>query len=170
MKVILDGCPFFEEVTQVETPSGPVVVRPYQIVAWVSLALRGKLSPRFPVILDSGHSHNFSISEEQVRLWTGFEAKDMQTIGYAKLNKRIVELKRVAVAVYPNIRDTRNIRTDESPYLMALPEGIALHRAGDPLAPRLPLLGVRALVKNRLRLTIDGDNRTVLLVRPESTA
>jgi hypothetical protein len=33
----------------------------------------------------------------------------------------------------------------------------------DPFAPRLPLLGVRALVKNQLRITIDGGRKEVSL-------
>lgn len=46
-----------------------------------------------------------------------------------------------------------------------MPEGIALHVPGDPGAPRLPLLGLRALVDNRLRAIIDGSRRHVSIGR-----
>jgi hypothetical protein len=42
-------------------------------------------------------------------------------------------------------------------------QGIVVHKSGDPLAPRLPILGVRALVKNKLRLVVDGPAMTVSL-------
>ena len=90
MSVILDCCPFYEEATEVDTPTGPVLIRSYQIVAWVSLSAHGALSQPFPAILDTGHSHNFSINEEHLELWTGLHAHEIQTIGHARVNKQLV--------------------------------------------------------------------------------
>jgi hypothetical protein len=165
MTAILDRCPFYEAATEVETPSGPVLIRSYQIVAWVSLSVRGALSRPFPAILDTGHSHNFSIKEEHLEAWTGLHAHEIQTIGHARVNKQLVELKDAAVTVYPNFPGKQDVSQEKPPYLLMLPEGVAVHRTRDPFAPRLPLLGVRALVKNRLRMTIDGGRKHVSLER-----
>ena len=153
--------PLFEEVTEVDTPSGPILIRSYQIVVWVCLSVGDALSHSFPAVLDTGHSHNFSIKEEHLELWTGLHAHDIRTIGHARVNKQIVELKDAAVAVLPNSAGKRDAPHEKQPYLLTLPEGIAVHRASDPFAPRLPLLGVRALVKNGLRVNLDGGRKEV---------
>jgi hypothetical protein len=163
MSLILDRCPICEEATEVDSPTGPVLIRSYQIVAWVSLSVRGTLSPPFPAILDTGHSHNFSIKEEHLELWTGLHAHEIQTIGHARVNKQLVELKGAALAIYLNTLGRRDVPRERPPYRLTLAEGIAVHRASDPFAPRLPLLGVRALVKNHLRIIIDGGRKEVSL-------
>ena len=132
-------------------------------MAWVSLSVRGVLSRPFPAVVDTGHSHNFSIQETHLESWAGLHAQEVKTIGHARVNKQFVELKDAAVAIHPNVPGRRDELRDEPPCLLTLPQGIALHRAGDPFAPRLPLLGVRALVKNCLRITIDGNRREVSL-------
>jgi hypothetical protein len=163
MKSILDRCPFFEEPTELDGPSGPVLVRSYQIVVWVGLSVRGTLSLPFPAILDTGHSHNFSIKEEQLELWTGLHPAEIRTIGHARVNKQLVELKDAAIAICLNSTGKRDVLREEPPHLLSLPEGIAVHGDKDPFAPRLPLLGVRALAKNCLRIVIDGRRKEVSL-------
>ena len=90
---------------------------------------------------------------------------EIRTIGYARVNKQLVELKDTAVAVYANTPGKRDELREQPPYPLTLPQGIAVHRASDPFAPRLPLLGVRALVTNQLRITIDGSRKEVSLER-----
>ena len=46
-------------------------------------------------------------------------------------------------------------------YLLEMPQGISVFKDGE--APRLPLLGLRTIVANRLRLVIDGFQREVTL-------
>jgi hypothetical protein len=61
MTWIVNRCPFYEKETQVVVPHGTIVVRPYQMVPWVSLRVRETVSRPFPAVVDTGHSHNFSI-------------------------------------------------------------------------------------------------------------
>lgn len=45
---------------------GNIVIRPYQIVVWVSVSASETLDPearRFPAVLDTGHNHNFSLAK-----------------------------------------------------------------------------------------------------------
>ena len=44
---------------------------------------------------------------------------------------------------------------------LAIPDGIAVYPANVPFAPRLPTLGLRALVRNRIRVLIDGADVTI---------
>jgi hypothetical protein len=63
---ILNRLPCSSARTTINVRGESVRVRPYQIVVWVSLNLREVTNwdvrvPRFPAILDTGLSHNFSI-------------------------------------------------------------------------------------------------------------
>ena len=75
MAVIVRKQPFYEQPTSVVVEGEPVRIKPYQIILWVSLAppeertLRPN-APRFPAILDLGHSHNFSLTEEHLTHWS----------------------------------------------------------------------------------------------------
>jgi hypothetical protein len=119
-----------------DSPSGPVLVRPYQIIFRMSLELNGVLSADFPAILDTGHNLNFSISEEHLRNWAVMQ---LHTIGTAKVNNVQVDLRKANVAVH-----------SRTPTILRLDEGIAVH---DKM-PRLPILGLRALVKNDIKLVV----------------
>src|SRR5687768_7076153 len=107
-----------------ESPTGLILVRPYQIILRVSLELDGVLSPDFPVILDTGHNLNFSISEEHLRDWAVMQPR---TIGAAKVNNLDVSLRRANVVLH-----------GKKHTLFTLDEGIAVHERG----PRIPILGL----------------------------
>ena len=56
-------------------------------------------------------------------------------------------------------------RCDAHPYELSLREGIIIYPRGNPLGPRLPLLGLRALVQNNLEMVIDGQRRELTIRR-----
>jgi hypothetical protein len=58
--------PFFDAPTHVEAGGQPILVRPFQLVVWVSMQAHDRFSPRVPAILDTGFSLNFAIQEEHV--------------------------------------------------------------------------------------------------------
>jgi hypothetical protein len=45
-------------------------------------------------------------------------------------------------------------------------QGISVVPNDSPIAPRLPLLGLKAIVHNNLKLVIDGKRREVTLKTP----
>jgi hypothetical protein len=51
----------------------------------------------------------------------------------------------------------------EPPFCLELEEGIAVYPRGVVQAPRLPLLGLRAIVRNGLHLAINGKKSLVSL-------
>src|SRR4051812_11365175 len=91
---ILDRLSFAEEESRVPIPDGIAVVRPYQIIVWVSLAAHVVLklppgTPRFPAILDTGNHHNFAIRQEQFEPWTGLT---LPRRGRVTINDHLVPL------------------------------------------------------------------------------
>jgi len=138
--------PIPEQATTVDTLTGPVLVRPYQIVVPVGLWLGTHVSARFPAILDTGHSHNFSIRREQVRDWA---KAGLRQTGFIRVNGQLVPLAEADL-------DLEGIR-------IRCPEGIAVYPDNHPNAPRLPLLGLRAIARNGLTVEIDGTKKEVTI-------
>lgn len=168
MPVILRALPFFAVPSAVTAGTDVVAVRPYQIVIWVSVAAQKLpgLPPnarRFPAVLDIGHSHNFSIRDHHLRAWAGVATESLSVLRQARVNRVTVPLYGADVWIHPNDPDDRDRATAARPYRLDLSGGIAVYPPDTLGEPRLPLLGLRALVLNDLHLTIDGRRRRVAL-------
>lgn len=164
MKHVLRYLPFSDAPASVAVGGEQVPIRAYQIIVWMSLTVRDELETeagKFPVVLDTGHSHNFSIQECQLREWAGFEPTALPRLGEILVNRQEVPLVSADLWVHRNRPGLSELLP--KPFLLKLPQGIALYPEGTPGAPRLPLLGLRGIVTQRLRLTIDGVKRGVSL-------
>jgi len=160
MPTILRQFPFFETHTTALAPGGSVTVRPYQIVVWVSLHPMGRPdlppdAPRFPAILDSGHSHNFSITEEHLFHWAGFAPGALRTLGTIRIAGRRVPLVAANVWIHGNQSGQRDVLAARPAFCIQLDSGIAVYPEGIPAVPRLPLLGLRGLRRADLQLHVD---------------
>jgi hypothetical protein len=160
MATILRRFPFFETHTTAAVPGGRVTVRPFQIVVWVSLHPMGRselppVAPRFPVILDLGHSHNFSITEEHLLRWAGFAPSSLRTLGSIRITGRRVPLLAANVWIHRNQAGQRDAFANRPPFCVPLDSGIAVYPQGTPAVPRLPLLGLRGLRRADLQLHVD---------------
>lgn len=120
MMSIVRRSPFFDVPTHVEVRGQPVLVRPFQLVVWVSIQGRGRLSP---------------------------------------------PLYEASVAVHLNVAGQRDVFRGGDPCQLSLREGIIVYPRGNPLGPRLPLLGLRALTENKLETVIDGERRELTIQR-----
>jgi hypothetical protein len=138
-----------EQPTTVESPTGPVLVRAYQIVLSVRLIAADVLSSAFPAVLDTGHSHNFSISSAHLQDWAQMTLR----------TRRIIRVNGVPEPVADSDLEIGGMR-------LRLAEGIAVFPKDHPGATRLPLIGLRALVRNGLRVVVDGARRQVSISRP----
>ncbi|HQU47059.1 MAG TPA: hypothetical protein PK867_29920, partial [Pirellulales bacterium] len=65
--------------TTAPSPTGPVVVRAFQLIVSVRVCVGSQVSRSFPAVLDTGHSHNFSISEALLRNWAGYSLPGVRT-------------------------------------------------------------------------------------------
>jgi hypothetical protein len=168
MPTILRRLPFYEGPAAVVVGDDIVAIRPFQIVVWISVSFsrQASIAPtvvRFPAVLDTGHSHNFSIQQGQLQRWGQIAPGVLPILRQARINRASVPLVAAAVWIHPNRPGQRDQFTGGSPFRLSMPRGIAVYPPNTPGEPRLPLLGLRALALNDLHLTIDGKNRRVAL-------
>jgi hypothetical protein len=130
----------------------------------VSLAAREIMdlpagSPRFPAILDTGTNHNFSIRTEHFERWARLSLRQR---GKVRIQGAEVPLLAGSVWIRPNRRGTADLAEGQAVRL-EMHEGLIVFPENAPNPARLPILGLRALVRNRLKLIINGKRREVTL-------
>jgi hypothetical protein len=168
---ILQRLPYSQWQTTVRVRGREEAVKPTQIVIWASITRIDQreldpTTPRFPVVLDTGLSHNFAIKEEHLIRWAGLDPRYFRRLRAITIEGKIVPLHEAEVWLHPNQPGERDQLADRPPFRLQLATGIAIYPRGMTPAPRLPLLGLRGLEWSKLRLTIDCDHRRVWLRTP----
>jgi hypothetical protein len=162
---ILDRLPITAEHLMLTVHGEPLKLRPHQIIIEISISPFQRQDPRTPVIpalLDSGNNHNFSIQEHHLRRWAGIHPESLPFLRGLREGGRTPSLRAAYLRVHRNRAGRRELRDAES-FLLDLPEGIAIYPSDGSNYPRLPLLGLRAIIKNELKLVIHGKRRHVSL-------
>ena len=149
---ILDRLPYFDRPTFLSFGAHTVEVRSYQILVWLSIA-----QPVFPAVLDTGHSHNVSVTARQLREWAGVEA--LEEIGQIEVNRRLMSQHEASVRIHRNRPGTREPLPESCS--LVIDQGITV--IPEDGAIRLPLLGLRAITRSGLKLLIDGKRRELTL-------
>ncbi len=111
-------------------------MRGYQIVAWLSLR-----QLVFPAILDTGHSHNLTISSRHLTEWAGVD--DLEPIGEIEVNGRPLTQYRADLQLHRNLPGTRQPWPET--FSLNVDEGITVLPDATPGVPRLPLDGLRPI-------------------------
>lgn len=150
---IIDRLPFADRPHLVTVRGEPVDVYRNQII--VGISIDDVLRP-MPAILDTGHGHNLSIGEGQLKRWSEASLKRIEEVEVS--HEKVVQYA-ADVRVHQNVPGRATLRGDSYP--LEMPQGISVFEESD--APRLPLIGLRTIVSNKLRLLIDGDRRQVKL-------
>ena len=150
---ILDRLPFADRPHLVTVRGEAVDVYRNQIIVWISID--DVLRP-LPAILDTGHGHNLSIGEGQLKRWSGASLK---RIGELEVGHQRAVQYEAEVRVHRNVPGRAALRGDS--YALEMPQGISVFEEAD--APRLPLIGLRTIVANKLTLVIDGARRQTTL-------
>jgi hypothetical protein len=139
--------------------------REHQIVGWLSLSHPETTDwdARFailPVILDSGNSSGLLITQQHLRQWAGLNYNDLPRLGTARLNKSKEEVvtRAARIWLHRNRPDSKE-PADILPFSIELENGIIVCKGDEPYAPRLPTLGLKAIVENRLCISINGQKR-----------
>jgi hypothetical protein len=143
-----------ETAGRVVTPDGAVEVLSYQIVVMVSIAAKKVIAlpadaPRFPAVLDTGNNHNFAIRHEQLVRWTDLS---LPKRGLVNVGGRTIPLYAANVWIHPDLGE---------PFRLRMEEGIVVYPPDMANPARLPILGLRGLVRNGLTLLIDGKTKDV---------
>jgi hypothetical protein len=156
---LLNRLPYFTDPRFVAAPGGSVRVKAHQIVIQVSVSLPvlpewDPRTPSFPAILDTGNNHNLSVRRGQLVRWAGLQPEALRTLGSMRERQLQIPLHAASVWLHGNVPG-EGARRDREPHPLRLEEGIAIYP--DDIGPRLPVLGLRALTRNRLHLTIDPE-------------
>jgi hypothetical protein len=160
MSFLLRHSPFREQANEAIVGLERVAIHEHQIIAWVSLTAQTVMelpphAPRFPAILDTGHGHNLSIHERHLSDWARLTRGDLPVRGRSRVNGVETFLHAASVWIHPNRPGERDQLIESAPICLDIREGIDIRPGA--VAPRLPLLGLRALVRNKLFLTVDAD-------------
>jgi hypothetical protein len=170
MTSILRQLPFQQQADEVSFGLERIAAKPYQIILWVSVTKASVVqlpphAPRFPAILDTGHSHNFSIHERHLAEWASVSAHQLSKRGHTTIQHERVPLHDATVWIHPNEPGKRDEFADQPPYRFDFLEGITLSPGS--AHPRLPLLGLRALVRNKLHFALNSERCAVNLQAPD---
>ena len=172
MPTILRDLPFLpDQAKDVKFEGRSVAIKGDQIMVWIGITEGEQTEfdphrPVFPAILDPGYSHDFSIRHEHLIQWAGLDPRWLEGGRDARINKEVVPLYKADVWLHPNVPGKRNRAAGGEPFRLPLDTGIAVYPPSMSTAPRLPLLGLRALRLARLHLTIDCDRCSVTLRTP----
>jgi hypothetical protein len=165
---ILDRVPIEKDPFLADVRGRPVRLRPYQIVINVSISdgpIWDPHIPSFPALLDTGNNLNFSIQEAHLLLWAGIHPELLPSMRVVREAGRSPVLRSGAVWIHRNEPGRRTVKA-VPPYRLAVEQGIAVYPTDGSDYPRLPLLGLRAILTNNLKLTVDGKRKHASLRSP----
>jgi hypothetical protein len=151
---ILDRLPYFDKPSLITFANGTAEIRAFQIIVWLRID-----RSIFPAVLDTGHSHNFSIPERLLNNWAGVDS--LPKIGRVEVNRQPMWQFEATLWIHKNRRGTRE--PTAAAFQLKTEQGITIVPDGASHAPRLPILGLRAISASKLRLVVDGKRRFVAL-------
>ena len=164
MATIIRHLPFGQPRFHVEMAGHSVPVSPFQPVVWISIVSVGWVpfdprTPRIPAVVDLRFNGTFAIREEQLREWAGLDPRLFPRLRRTRLRGAPTESRLANLWLHPNVPRTRN-PSGRAPFLLELFQGMLVmarpDRAGqEDHRPQLPLLGVYALHRAKLRLSVD---------------
>jgi hypothetical protein len=167
MTKILDRLPVPAQRTVVPFGDRHVAILRNQILVWVSVHLAGVLHPEpniptIPALLDTGNNFDFTSQYRHLREWAGIDPDLLALLGNAEINGQLVNRHDATVWLHPNVPGQREIASGKPPCRLRMESGIAVYpRDAVASGPRLPLLGMAALLNNDLDLWLDPEMRQI---------
>lgn len=146
-------------------PTAGCVLRAHhdQLFVWATLA-PGTQPPSagatlFPVLIDTGFNEMFLMQQRQAEAWlTAPVFATFQALrNRLKVGAEFLTAWDISLWVYPNVPGTRVPDPSATPVWVDAPHGVWLAPPGSGLTREKPLLGLRAVRFNRLKLRVDGD-------------
>lgn len=169
MSKIFDQLPYSDMPASVVVGGEQVHVLAHQIIVWISISAKGDLrlgrgADRIPAVFDTGNTFGFSITEELLTRWCGINANMLEILGPVFINRQRLNRHAADIWLHRNQSGKRDKFQVQTPFRLQLRDGIAIYPADTASpAPRLPLLGLRAIDENGLRCTINGRKRLLSL-------
>ena len=170
MPTVIRDLPFYDHSTSVQARGHSVQVKRDQIIVRVSLSEMGLQqlhpnAPPLPAILDVGCNHNFMIHERHLVEWAGLHPQYLRPLGKTRVSDRLVSQLAANIWLHPNQPGRRDEFSSHPPFLLEVPDGIAVvpSVSGQAIHPRLPLLGLRAFRPTGLQIAIDCHRSRVTI-------
>ncbi len=184
MPAVLRALPYYDEITEIAAQGVREQAYSYQIIVWVSITPVEQFelpsgARRFPAILDTGLNDNFAIAPVHLRAWAGIHWKSLPEEGAERFYGNIrVPTRRAYLWLHPNQYGWRDWIDPLHPAVrIELNDGISIYGNGEEVgrdprtktlrAPRLPIIGLRALTGVDGQLHIDCARRLISLDLPD---
>jgi hypothetical protein len=164
---ILDRLPIPDDRLSLRFGDRYLRIRADQIPVWVSVHLSGVLEPeenipRFPALMDTGNNFGFSIPARHLREWAGIDPGLLEVCGEITIEGKVATCREAAVWLYSNIPGRLEVASGRAPFRLRMPKGIAVYAPDAiPPGPRLPLMGLPALLDNDLDWWLDPERRHI---------
>lgn len=162
--------PFYSAATVVQLPTGGSVnIGANEIMLWACLTPKGRRdlpsgAKHFPVIFHSGNNHNLSIQDTQLLSWAHLDRSIYTQFGSIRASGQQLPLLPFNLWLLCNVPHTRKIQNSRDAVCLELDQGIVVYPHSATQRPRLPILGMRGLINNKLVVSIDC-NRCRLSIR-----
>src|SRR5262249_30873393 len=146
--------PLFDHVTEEEIFGQRMSLKPLAIRVFACITPRDTpptaSTRRFPILIDTGHLHNCSLSAIHLLSWAQqnlrlFPERGQVPVVYADGTRGQLPLRDGNLWLFSNLPRT-------APFKLELDRGFTFYAQG---GPRFPLLGARALRQAKLCLTVD---------------
>jgi hypothetical protein len=154
------------------TTKRPVRVCHDQIVVWASLAPVTLASlpsgfPVFPLLIDTGFNDSFLMQSQQAWVWMTSTICNQLPVNRHRLPvpDAYIPNRLASVWLHPNLAGSRDRNKAGAPVQLQLEFGATLAPSG-PYAREKPLLGMRAIRFNKLKIRIDGQLQRVWIDMP----
>jgi hypothetical protein len=156
MPTIIRRLPFIDKDRSLQFRGHSCTVRRDQIIVWLSLLPTAvpfdrASAPAFPVILDTGYNHNLLIQENHLESWAECSTDALTRAGSMYVNNQSVALYDANLWLHHNIAGRIELDGEAFPLQLPTNGGIGIPTR----APRVPLLGIRALRSADLHVSID---------------
>jgi hypothetical protein len=167
--LLIDRLPVPAAERLVPLPSGEsILIKSLQPVVWVSVAPPQVMdlpanALRFPAVIDTGFNQTLLIQDGHLESWAGVKLSDLQVYPgeSARHGNQIWPFRIADIWLHKHGPDGLTER--DPPFCLETHPGI-LVVAESQRRQRLPVLGMRSLAWNRLRLRLDFEGPTMGLL------
>ncbi len=162
----------FSHRREIEVSSGRIDLRPPKIIVGVSLTLVGEgksFNQRvitMPAILDTGFNRTLEIDEWHLVRWAGLRKEHLNPAAKNKSDDgRKYDLCEARIWLHRTPYGGPQAPRVQPPLLLERSRQVRVMAPIGRPNPRLPLLGLTALIENRLRVAIDAENSRFRIYR-----
>lgn len=175
MGLLIDQLPVPAAERLVPLPSGgSIAIKSLQPVVWISVAAPQVLdlpanSLRFPAVVDTGFNQTLLIQDWHLESWGGVKLSDLQIFPgeTARHGNQAWPFRIADIWLHAHPLNPSPAEPSGEPYCLETHPRILVVTESER-RQRLPVLGMRALAWNRIRLRLDFDGPTMGLLSLEA--